>query len=217
MELTLTANSGRPTGSRSARRIRGEGQVPAVVYGLGREPKAVVVDWPDLRKVLTTEAGTNALITLTVDGETTLSIVKDLQRHPVRRTVSHVDFQLVDPDAPLSVEVPIVLTGTATAVEQEKGIVDQLRHTLTVWAKPRAIPNSLEVDISELEINHTLKVSDIALPEGVTTDVDLDDPVAVGSITRSALVAEGEGEEGEAGEEGAGEAEGEGGGEAEGE
>jgi large subunit ribosomal protein L25 len=213
MEMTLTAETGRPTGSRPARRIRAEGRVPAVVYGLGRDPRAVTVEWPDLRKVLTTEAGVNALISLSVDGETHLSIVKDLQRHPVRRTVAHVDFQLIDPDTALSIEVPVVLVGTATHVEQEKGIVDQLRHSLTVWAKPGNIPNSLEVDISELEINDTLKVSDIPLPEGVTTDVDAEDPVAVGSITRSALAAEDEGEgegvegEGEGAEAESGEAE----------
>lgn len=211
MDTKLTADTTRPTGTRNSRRLRAEGKVPAVVYGLGQDTKQVSVEWPELRKALTTDAGMNALIDLDVDGEHHLSIVKDLQRHPVRRDVIHVDFLLIDRDAPLSVEVPVVLIGEADKVENEKGIVDQILYTLQINAKPDAIPNELELDISDLEIGSTLTVGDISLPPGVTTDLDADDPVATGSMTRSALVEETavEGEEGAEGAEGEG-AEGEG-------
>ena len=136
MDLTLTAETGRIAGSRSSSRLRADGQVPAVVYGLGRDAVAVTVPWPELRKALTTEAGMNALITIDVDGRKDLTIVKDLQRHPVKRNVLHVDFLRVDPDAPVAVEVPIVLLGEARQVESRRGIVDQPMKTLTVKAKP---------------------------------------------------------------------------------
>jgi large subunit ribosomal protein L25 len=188
MDVTLTAETGRPTGSRNANRLRADGMIPAVVYGLGQEPKAVTVAWAELRRALTTDAGVNALIDLAVDGETHLSMVKDLQRHPVRREVTHVDFLLIDRNAPLSVEVPVALHGSAAKVDAMKGMIDQLMYTLTVKAKPGAIPNQLDADVSHLEIGTSLKVSEVPLPEGVTTDVDPDEAVAIGSPTRSTII-----------------------------
>src|SRR5262245_49551976 len=111
MDVTLTVETGRPTGSRASGRLRATGKVPGVVYGLGVEPTAVPVDWPELRRALSTPAGLNALIDLTVSGGTGgtaerahLSVVKELQRDPVKRTVRHVDFMLIDRDAPLAVD-----------------------------------------------------------------------------------------------------------------
>jgi large subunit ribosomal protein L25 len=203
MDVTLTAETGRTLGSRPSRRLRAEGKVPGVVYGLGADPVPVAVPWPDLRRVLTTEAGLNALIELTVDGERNLTIVKDLQRDPVRRDVTHVDFIRVDASADIEVEVPIVLVGEAETLGHEGGLVDQVLHELMIKAKPGAIPNEVELDITELTAGHSLRVADIRLPEGVTTDVDPEDPVALGYVPRAEATAE----EGEAAE---GEAEGEG-------
>jgi large subunit ribosomal protein L25 len=215
MDLTLTVEPGRSLGTRPSRRLRAEGRVPAVVYGLGREPTSVSVPWPELRKLLTTEAGMNALITLTIEGEDTtdLSIIKDLQRHPVRRDVIHVDFQLIDRDASLTVEVPINLVGEAKAVEQKKGLVDQLMYSLTINAKPGFIPTALEADISDLDVGaNPVKVGDIVLPDGVTTDVDTEEIVAQGAPSRATIESEasaegeeGEGAEGEGGEGSGGE------------
>lgn len=188
MDVTLTVETGRPTGTRPAKRLRAEGKVPGVVYGLGTEPKPVVVPWPDLRKALTTDAGLNALINLTVDGETNLALVRDMQRHPVRRDVTHVDFLLIDPNAPLSVDVPVQLVGQSEKVDALKGMIDQFMYTLTVNAKPGGIPTQIEADISGLEIGTQLKVGEITLPEGVTTDVDPEMAVAQGSPTRSTIM-----------------------------
>jgi large subunit ribosomal protein L25 len=203
--------------------VRADGLVPGVVYGLGRESVAVSVPWPDLRRALTTEAGLNALITLEVEGQTDMAIVKDIQRHPVRRNVVHVDFLRVDPDAPVSVDVPIVLIGEAEKVEDRRGIVDQPLKTLAVKAKPADIPVQLEAVIDDLDIGSSVTVADITLPSGVTTDVDPETQVVIGVSTRftvqldhgvapSDLEVEGEGGpaggegEGEAGAEAAGEA-----------
>ena len=203
-EITLLAETGRTLGSRPSKRLRAEGKVPAVVYGRGNEPVPVSVDWKPLREALTTDAGLNALIDLDVDGDTQLCIVKDLQRHPIRQTVLHIDFLAISRDEEITVDVPIILTGEAEAVEREDGMVDHVLFTLSVNAKPADIPNEIIVDISALEIGDSIRVSDLALPSGVTTDVDPEEAVAVGSVTRAAIEEEEpvEGEEGEEGAEG---------------
>lgn len=197
-ELLLTAQTGRETGTRASRRLRRDGRVPAVVYGLGADAVAVSVDWPSLRRALTTEAGVNALITLEIDGSTQLSIVKEIQRHPVRRDVTHVDFIRIDPNAEVAVEIPLTLEGDAKNVTQLSGMVDQVMFTLSVFSKPDSIPTGLTADVSELEVGQSLHVSDIALPDGVRTEVDTAEPIANAVVTRSTLESLREEEEAEA-------------------
>ncbi len=192
MDAKLTVEPRTETGSGPARRMRADGRVPAVVYGMGSESRAITVEWSALRKALTTEAGINALIDLEIDGEVNLAIVKDLQRHAIRRNVLHVDFQLIDRNAPITIEVPIVLTGTAPKVDAFKGMIDQLRHTLTVEALPGNFPKQLEADVSDLEIGTTVKVGDIPLPDGVSSAVDDAEVVAQGSATRSTILLQNE-------------------------
>lgn len=187
MAITLTATTGRIAGSRSSTRLRTDGFVPAVVYGLGRDSVAVSVPWPDLRRALTTEAGLNALITLDVDGQKDLAIIKDLQRHPVRRNVLHIDFLRVDPDAPVAVEVPLVLVGEAKKVEQRRGIVDQPLKNLTVKAKPADIPSQIEIDITDLDLGDSITVETLVMPAGVTTDIDGGIQLVLGLATRFSI------------------------------
>ena len=207
-EITLQADVGRPTGTRVSKRLRAAGRVPGVVYGLDSDPVPVDVDWRELRHALTGEAGLNALIDLEFGGHSELSIVKSLQRHPVHHTVTHVDFLLIRRDVAISVDVPIVLQGEAEEVLKEGGMVDQILTSLTVAAKPADIPNELGIDISSLVVGDAIRVGDIALPTGVTTEVDAEDPVVTASIVQIEIpepeAAEGEEGEGE-GEEGEGE------------
>lgn len=201
MAIILTAETGREPGSRSSSRLRADGLVPAVVYGLGRDAQSVTVPWSDLRRALMTDAGINALITLKVGDTTDLAIVKDMQRHPVRRNVMHVDFLRVDPNALVAIEVPIVLVGEATKVESRRGIVDQPLKTLTVKAKPDDIPSSLELDVSDLDLGDSLTVADLVFPAGVTTDIEPTTQLVLGLATRFSMEAEaGEGEAAEAAE-----------------
>lgn len=219
-EIVLAAETGRPTGSAASRRLRAEGKVPAVLYGSGVDAQSLAVSWRDLRAALTTEKGLNAVITLQVDGDDHMTIVKDLQRHPVRRDVLHVDFLAVSRDVAVQAEVPIVLEGEPTKVLQERGVVEQMLHALTIMAKPDSIPGSLTLDISDLEVGVTMTVGELTLPAGVTTDVEDDTPIATAQVTRAVeaetAAAEGE-EEGAEGEEGAGEGAAEGGDEESGE
>lgn len=208
MDLTLTAATGRTPGSRTSSRLRTDGSVPAVVYGLGRDAVSVTVPWTDLRRVLSTEAGINALINLDVDGQKDLAIVKDLQRHPIRRNVLHVDFLRVDPDAPVAVDIPIQLVGEAKAVEGRRGIVDHALKTITVKAKPADIPSVITVDITDLVIGVTITIADVVMPAGVFTEMDPGAPVVTGAATRftTELDHAAGAESADGGESGAGEA-----------
>ena len=188
-EIVLSADTDRVTGTRSSRRLRRASRIPGVVYGLSQDPVSIDVAWADLREALTTDAGVNAVIHLEIGGEKQMSIVKEIQRHPVGRDVTHVDFLRIDPNQDVTVDVPLVMVGDAKAVTDADGMVDQNLFSLTVNAAPDSIPNELEVDISDLTVGDSLRVADIALPAGVTTDVDPEETVAVGMITRSTLEA----------------------------
>jgi large subunit ribosomal protein L25 len=213
-DIILQATPRPPQGTRPVRRLRNEGKIPGVVYGLGADPVTLSVDWRELRAALVTEQGMNAIINLEIGGERTPTLVKDMQRHPVRRNVLHIDFIRVDLDKTVDVEVAIHMEGEAEGVSREGGVVDQVLQSLLITAKPADIPSGLTVDISDLVIGEAKRVGDITLPAGVTTPVDLEDPVVTAShgISEAELeaaeaeVAGDTGEEGEATEGAEGEA-----------
>jgi len=198
-EITLVAETGRRAGSSESRRLRAAGRVPAVVYGHGVAPSSVSIDARDLRHALSGDSGLNQLLSLRVGEESHLAMARSLQRHPVRHTVVHVDFQIVRRDEVISADVPVVLTGEARAVEQERGIIEHPLAALTIHAIPGAIPNSIEVDISAMVIGDAIRVGDLRLPAGVSTDADPEEPVVVAAASAvAAEVAEAEGAEAEA-------------------
>jgi large subunit ribosomal protein L25 len=198
-DVTLAAEVGRPAGSRATRRLRREGKIPGVIYGHGTDPVSVAVQARELRVALNGEAGANQLLSLDTGSETYLALARDMQRHPIAQTVTHVDFQIVRRDEIITAEVPVTLTGEALEVQHGDGLVDQQMFTLLIKARPSDIPTSIEVDISALTIGDQLRVSDIALPNGVSTDVDPETAIAIGQPPRVVtLEAEGEGVEGEA-------------------
>jgi large subunit ribosomal protein L25 len=191
-EVTLVTETGRTIGSAASRRLRASGRIPAVVYGHGAAATAVSVDGRDLRHALSGESGLNQLLSLKVGSETHLALARALQRHPVRHTVVHVDFQIVRRDEVIAADVPIVLIGEAKRVEQEKGLVEQQLTALAVNATPARIPPHLEVDISDLAVGDSIRVGDIRLPSGVTTDANPDEPVVLATLSRAALELEAE-------------------------
>ncbi len=184
-EITLKVESGRPLGTRPTGRLRTAGKIPGVVYGHGMAPIPVAIAARDLRAALTTEAGLNALLSLQIGDTTHLAIAKVLQRHPVRQTVTHVDFQVVRRDEIVTAEVRIVLIGESEAVHRLEGTVDQEMLSLQIKAKPGDVPAVIEIDISALEVGDSLRVSDLVLPEGVTTDVDPEAAVAIAHMPRA--------------------------------
>ncbi len=187
-QLDLVADSSRGIGSGPAGRLRREGKIPAVLYGGGADPVAVSVDRRELRQCLVTEAGTNAIINLDVDGAKHLSMVKEIQRHPVRREVIHVDFIRVDPASPVTVEVPVALTGEAKKVAAMQGMVDQQLFKIQVASLPTSIPNVINVDVSDLDIGTVITVGDVALPAGCTAAMSAAATVVQGLATRSTIM-----------------------------
>jgi large subunit ribosomal protein L25 len=169
MPELLTADTGRATGSRASNRLRREGRVPCVLYGLGREPLSLSVSWPELRRALVA-GGVSSPLRLRVGGQEQLSIVREIQRHPVRRDIMHIDFLAVDPDQEVTLDVPLTLVG----LEEGDDAADlaQALHNLSVTAKPAAIPAELTVDAGEVRRMGGFRVGDLHLPAGVSTDAD---------------------------------------------
>lgn len=200
-EIQLVVEPGRPKGTGPSRRLRHDGRIPAVVYGHGIDPISVSVDARALRTALNGEAGSRALLDLRVGKERHLAVARQLQRHPVRHTVVHVDFQVVSRDEIISADIPVVLVGDPVAVHRGDGTVGQELTTLTVRARPAELPPTIEIDVSELEIGHSIRVADIRLPDGVETDTDPEQAVVSGLAPRvAALPEEGAAEAAEAGE-----------------
>ena len=197
-DVTLAAEVGRTLGSRATRRLRREGKIPGVIYGHGTEPVSVAVPARELRIALNGEAGANQLLSLETGTTTYLALAREMQRHPIAQTVTHVDFQIVRRDEVIAADVPIVLVGEALEVHHGDGLVDQQMFTLAIKARPADIPTSLEVDISELTIGAQLRISDLTMPPGVTTDIDPETAIAIGQPPR-VVTLEAEAEEGEEG------------------
>jgi large subunit ribosomal protein L25 len=197
-DITLATEPRSELGSRPAGRLRRQGKVPAVVYGLGADTVSITVPSRELQHILAGESGANTLITLEVDGESVLTLARQIHRHPTRGELVHVDFIRIRRDVAVSAEIPVHLLGEATGV-RDGGLLEQLLFQLTVEAMPGNIPVSIEIDVSELAIGDQLRVEDIALPAGVETQAEPDFVVAQVAAPRVVTEAE-EGEEGEAAE-----------------
>ena len=200
MSQVLEAQTGRQQGSRSSGRLRREGIVPGVLYGMGMEPVSLAVEWPALRRALNADGGLAAPIRLLVAGKEHLTLVKELQRHPVRRDVIHVDFLAVDPDVMVTVEISLVLSGIEDLPASLSDKVLLVTHRLEVTAKPGSIPAEMSIDVSGLGEGGEILLRDLVLPPGVTTETDPDTVLASimgdGDMGGS---AEGDGAEGDSG------------------
>jgi large subunit ribosomal protein L25 len=196
-ETVLVATTGRPTGSAASRRLRAEEIIPAVVYGQGMDPITISVARRDLRTALGGSAGMNTVLNLTIDGKMYPSIIKEIQRHPVRRTVSHVDFIQVNLSEQIVVAVPLRLEGEAKAVLANNGLVDPSVDSIELSTTPRNIPDEIVIDITDMTMDSIIRLSDIPLPTGVTAVGDPDTPI----VTVLALRTAGGADEGGASEE----------------
>ena len=210
--LEVTERDAEQLGSRRVRRLRKDGLVPGVLYGKGHA-RAIVVGERDLRAALTGRSGLHAIIDVVIEGQTTPhhAVLKDFQRHPIRGTVTHVDFHEVRLDRPIQATVNVQFVGESPGAKQG-GVVQQVTRELRVEALPTGIPEHIEADISALEVGDTVRVADLEAIEGVAY---LDDPETVlanCSIPRGITeLEEAEAAEGEEGEEGEVAGEGEGG------
>ena len=205
-DTKLVAKTGRPTGSPSSRRLRTEDEIPGVLYGQGMTPIVLSVARRELRHALSGPAGMNTLLTLSVDGSTYPAIVKEVQRHPVRRSVSHIDFLQVNMGEEVTISVPLHLHGEAKAVLNEGGLVDPAVDTIDVTCTPGNMPNEFVIDVTDMQPHDVIRLADVPMPANVTAVGDPD--MAIVTTVMAMQSIEEEGAEGEGGEEGA---EGEGG------
>ncbi|MEZ5296393.1 MAG: 50S ribosomal protein L25 [Ilumatobacteraceae bacterium] len=196
-ETVLLADSGRATGSADARRMRRDDQIPAVVYGQGMEPISVSVARRDLRLALSGPAGMNTVLDLTVDGTVYPAIVKEMQRHPVRRTVQHVDFLQINLNEEIRVNVPVRLEGEAKAVISENGLVDLAMAEIEVSTTPKNIPDEIVIDVTDMTMDTTITLGDVTLPSGVVATGD-DEWAVVTVLTMRTPVLDAEDEAAEA-------------------
>lgn len=209
----LIANTGRQTGSPSSRRLRADEKIPGVLYGHGMEPVSVTVDRRELRQAVSGGAGTNTVLDLTVNSpegsRVYPAIIKDLQRHPVRRNVTHIDFLQVNLDEEITVAVPVRLEGEAEKVAQGNGLVDPAVDSIEVVTTPRTIPDEFVIDITDMDMDTVIRLADVPMPAGVTPTGDPESPV-VTVLTMRAEIAEIEAADAEIAEEQAEEQDGEG-------
>jgi len=166
-EVKLKAQSRDAVGKGAARKIRAAGKVPGVLYGPEVEPMRLAVDALELWHALHTDAGTNVLINLAVDGDTFLTMPREVQRDIVRGTLLHVDFLRIRRDVAIQVDVPVQLVGESVGVK-EGGVVEHHLWELRIECLPTQVPESIEADISELAINDSLHVSDLKIPQHLT-------------------------------------------------
>jgi large subunit ribosomal protein L25 len=189
-ETVLIAEAGRSTGSAESRRLRHADLIPGVVYGHGMDPVSVSVNRRDLRVALSGTAGMNTILDLTVGGQVYPSLVKDIQRHPVRRNVQHIDFIQVNLNEEVTVHVPVRLVGEAKEVEANGGLVDLTMNEFEVSTTPRNIPDEIVIDVSHMDMETTIRVADIPLPDGVVATADADYPVVTVLTMRTPLLDE---------------------------
>jgi large subunit ribosomal protein L25 len=192
-QIALVGTSRSETGKGPARRLRAEGAVPGVVYGMHREPIPLSVNARELDTVLGRQAGTNVLLTLEIAGAEISgdrsALLKAVQRHPVTQDLESVDFQWVDVTEAISVSVPIAVEGTPDGADLG-GVLEYGLTELEISCLPTEIPESIVVDVSHLGLQESAHVSDLQVPEGIEVLSSAEDVVATCAIVRIAVEEE---------------------------
>jgi len=211
----LKAKKRSTLGKRSTKSLRREGNIPAVIYSKGNEAVPLELNPKDVKNAFATDAGRNTLIEMEIEGEDnkehTLSILRDMQMDYLTNTALHLDFLELDMNEKIEVKVPLVFTGRAQGVK-EGGILEEMIREISVVCVPADIPDNIEHDVTELELEMGVQIKDLALPDGAEAIGNPDDTVAMVHVPRAMIVEEptvAEGEEGEEGAEGVEGAEGE--------
>ncbi len=182
---SLSASPRSTVGKGAARKLRTAGEIPAIIYGHGRQPQSLALNTYNLERLLEKVSYRTTVIELDVGGTVAKTLIREIQRHPVLKKILHVDFQELVAGEKVTVSVPLVFVGTAEGVRLGGGIIDQVMHELEITVDPSNIPNHLDVDITALTIGHSLHVRDIKVPEGVEVLDDESATVCVCSIPKA--------------------------------
>jgi large subunit ribosomal protein L25 len=209
-KFDLIAEYREDKGKGASRRLRHEGKVPAIIYGAGRPPRSLSFDHNKVLRELENESFYSSVLNIKVGDKSQAAIVKDIQRHPARPIVMHIDLQRIVEDQVIKMNIPIHYIGAEVAigVKEGGGSVSQLRTDVEVQCLPKDLPEYFEVDISELELDAMLHLSDITVPEGVeipelAQGPEHDHPIVSIHVIKVAVIEEEEDAEAVEGEEGA--------------
>jgi large subunit ribosomal protein L25 len=174
MATILQTKIGRKIGSAESRRLVATDHIPGVIYGHGMVPVKITVERRDLRVALAGPAGVNTILELQVGDTKYPAIVKELQRDPVKRVVRHIDFMQISLTELITMDIPVRLTGIAKAVLSDGGLVDATVNTIQVRATASNIPNEILIDVTAMGMQDVIRLSDVVLPNGVSTVGDPD-------------------------------------------
>ncbi len=210
-DFDLIAELRADQGKGASRRLRHQGKVPAIIYGAGRPPRALAFDQNKVLQQLENESFYSSILNIQVNDKSQAAILKDLQRHPAKHMIMHMDFQRIVDDVEIKMNVPLHFIGEdiAPGIKTGGGSVSRLLNDVEVSCLPKYLPEYLEVDISELELDEMLNLSEIKLPEGVeipqlAPGIDNDQPMVSIHVIKEIVIEEEEVEDEavEAGEEG---------------
>jgi large subunit ribosomal protein L25 len=160
---TLSATLRHDTGKGVARKLRQNGEIPGVIYGHGREPQSLTLNAREFERLISRVAAASTVIELDLGGTTARSLIREIQRHPFKKLIMHVDFQEVVAGEMVTLKCPIVYVGVPYGVRTEGGVLDQIMHELTIMALPSAIPDHINVDIADLHVGRSIHVADLVL------------------------------------------------------
>lgn len=166
--VPFSATTRGTTGKGVARKLRATGQVPAVIYGHARQPQPLALDHHALTLFLEKHPYQSTVIALSIDGKASNTLIREVQRHPFKKQILHVDFQELVAGEKITVPVPVHLTGTPEGVRLGGGMLDHILHELELECDPANIPGHITVDVTALTIGHSIHAGEIALPAGVT-------------------------------------------------
>jgi large subunit ribosomal protein L25 len=184
---SLAGETRTETGKGVARKLRAAGRVPAVVYGHAREPQALSLTTRELEKLLSTISTGSTVVELTLGGATTKTLIREVQRHPFKKQILHVDFQELVAGEKVSVEIPLVFVGVPEGVRLSGAILEQILHSIEVLVDPSNIPNHIDVDVTNLAMGHSLHVRELTLPAGLEVLSDEDATVCAVAAPRAAV------------------------------
>jgi len=171
---SLSAEARTETGKGVARKLRSAGRVPAIVYGHARAPQALSLQTRELEKLLSTIATGSTVVELSLGGATTKTLIREVQRHPFKKQILHVDFQELVAGEKVTVEIPLVFVGTPEGVRLSGALLEQILHSIEVLVDPANIPNHIDVDVTNLAMGHSLHVRELVLPAGLEVQTDED-------------------------------------------
>jgi large subunit ribosomal protein L25 len=185
---SLSAEARTETGKGVARKLRAAGRVPAVIYGHAREAQALSLPTRELEKLLSSISTGSTVVELSVGSATTKTLIREVQRHPFKKQILHVDFQELVAGEKVTVEIPLVFVGTPEGVRLSGALLEQILHSIEVLVDPANIPNHIDVDVTNLAMGHSLHVNELALPEGL--EVLTDETATVCAVVAPRAVVE---------------------------